>query len=135
MPLVELKRDASLLELRLFGYVWLPLAAVLLACWRGGAVGWELALAVAAGSAAVAYVRPRWLRPVYLAWMTLSLPLAWVIAHVVLAAVFFLLITPIGLVLRIVRPDPLARGFDPEAQSYWTPRGPDSDPQRSLRQY
>jgi hypothetical protein len=66
--------------------------------------------------------RPAWLRPVYVAWMAAAYPIGWLLAHLLLAAIYFLLITPIGLVLRLARHDPLARRFDREAQSYWTPR-------------
>ena len=38
---------------------------------------------------------------------------------VLLAIVYYLIITPIGLLARAVR-DPLARGMDPKATSYWT---------------
>jgi hypothetical protein len=135
MPLVELKKDATLGELRTFGCVWAPLTFVLLAWARGGETGWELAVAAVAAFMAIAWVKPRWLKPVYLAWRGLAFPLAWLTAHMVLAAVFFLLITPIGWILRAVGYDPLARQFDREAQSYWTPRPPDNDPQRSFRPY
>ncbi|MDT9684662.1 hypothetical protein RND61_21765 [Streptomyces sp. TRM76323] len=42
---------------------------------------------------------------------------------VLLAIVYYLVITPIGLITRAVR-DPLARGADPKATSYWTASTP-----------
>ena len=66
--------------------------------------------------------RPAWLRPVHVAWMAAAFPIGWLLAHLLLAAIYFLLITPIGLILRLARRDPLARRIDREAQSYWTPR-------------
>ncbi|MET9432227.1 MULTISPECIES: hypothetical protein [unclassified Streptomyces] len=38
---------------------------------------------------------------------------------VLLAIVYYLVITPIGLIAKAVR-DPLARSVDPKATSYWT---------------
>ncbi|WP_199837065.1 MULTISPECIES: hypothetical protein [unclassified Streptomyces] len=37
---------------------------------------------------------------------------------VLLAIVYYLVVTPLGLLARVVR-DPLARGIDPKAASYW----------------
>ncbi|WP_204840879.1 hypothetical protein [Saccharothrix algeriensis] len=37
-----------------------------------------------------------------------------------LGALYFLVVTPIGLVARLVR-DPMARRWDENAQSYWIP--------------
>jgi hypothetical protein len=67
--------------------------------------------------------------------MALAFPFGWLLAHLLLAAIYFLLITPIGLILRIVRRDPLAREFEHEAQSYWTPRPANDDRSRYFRQY
>ena len=39
----------------------------------------------------------------------------------VLAVMFFAILTPIALVRRLIRPDPLHQEPDPQAHSYWTP--------------
>ena len=49
-------------------------------------------------------------------------PVGFVISHVVLALVYFLVLTPIGLTMRLFGHDPLSRKFDPGARSYWKPR-------------
>jgi hypothetical protein len=43
-----------------------------------------------------------------------------VVLDVVLAVVFFVLVTPLGAVLRRVK-DPLRRRPEPAAESYWEP--------------
>jgi hypothetical protein len=45
----------------------------------------------------------------------------------VLALVFFLFLTPVGLLMRVVRVDPLQRRLEPEATTYWQDRGPQAD--------
>ena len=58
----------------------------------------------------------RWL------WVGLSLlafPIGFVISHVILAALFYLVLTPVGFVLRGLGKDPLERRMQPEADSYW----------------
>ena len=92
-----------------------------------------------AGLAALAFIlgrmRPQWFRPLYVAGLTLSYPIAWALGYLLLVAVFYLLIAPIGLILRLVRRDPLARHFDREAQSYWVARSESGDRKRYFRQY
>jgi hypothetical protein len=73
-------------------------------------------------------------RRLYEGWMLASLPIAWVVSHVVLAAVFYLLITPISLLMRLGGRDPLLRQFDGTATTYWLPRRPPAQPDRYLRQ-
>lgn len=65
---------------------------------------------------------PLWLRPVYAAWMRLARVLGWVNTHLLLALLFYTLFTLVGLVLRLLRRDPLARRWDVGAQTYWSAR-------------
>ena len=138
MALIEFKRDPSPRELRQFALLWLPGVCLTLAAWAAARsqLSWAAALAVGATiSLMLGFWQPRWLRPIYVAWMGIAFPFGWLLAHLLLAAIYFLLITPIGLILRIARRDPLAREFDREAQSYWTPRESTDDQTRYFRQY
>jgi hypothetical protein len=54
------------------------------------------------------------------AWMALAGVMSFVMTRVILAIVFFLIVTPIGVVKRMTGWDPLRRRADPE-QSYWAP--------------
>jgi Saxitoxin biosynthesis operon protein SxtJ len=65
---------------------------------------------------------PRVLKYVYIAWMGLAFALGFVMSNAILAAFFFLFVTPIGLLARLFRKDFLARKWDKEAASYWIPR-------------
>lgn len=106
----------------------------MLALWatsRLGSVVAMLPAAVGLVSLLVGMSRPAWLRPVYIGWMAVAYPIGWLLAHLLLAAIYFLLITPIGLVLRLAHRDPLALRFDREAQSYWTPRASWTPPAES----
>ena len=68
-------------------------------------------------------VAPMLLAPIYTAWMKFAFVLGWVNSRILLSAIFFLLITPIGLVVRIFR-DALDRRINREATSYWVQRPP-----------
>tara|TARA_B100001094_G_C17708313_1_gene566063 strand:- start:47 stop:445 length:399 start_codon:yes stop_codon:yes gene_type:complete len=62
---------------------------------------------------------PILLKPVYSMWMLLARILAFVNTHFVLAFIFYTLFTFIGLILRLVRKDPLLREIENDLESYW----------------
>jgi hypothetical protein len=138
MSLVKINRNPSERELRqfriglaLFGFV---IAAV--TQWRGasGAVSAGLlvaALLLALASQAVA----SWRRPIYLAWMRIAVLIGTPISYAVLAIVYFGIVMPIGLILRVVRQPAVPREFDRTAASYWLRRAPVADDQRYFRQF
>ena len=64
-------------------------------------------------------VRPSVLTPVYKAWMTMAFMMGWVMTRVILTALFTLVITPIGLLLRIMGKDLLDRRFREKKDTYW----------------
>jgi hypothetical protein len=67
-------------------------------------------------------VWPRALKWVYVAWMSVAFVLGFVMAHVILTLLFFLVITPMGLVARLTGKDFLSLKLDRAAKSYWLPR-------------
>jgi hypothetical protein len=54
-------------------------------------------------------------------WKKLGEVLAWINTRIILTAIFFLVITPIGWWLRITRKDWLSLKRDQRANSYWLP--------------
>ncbi len=78
---------------------------------------------------------PRLLRPLYLGISVVAWPIGFVVSHVLLAIVFFGILTPVGLVMRLMSRNPLARGFDTDADTYWVRREPTRDVKRYFRQY
>ncbi len=71
------------------------------------------AILIGAGVAA-----PAVLRPVYVIWSALGRALGWLNSRIVLTVVFYAVVAPMGLVMRAFGADPMARRFDPEAESY-----------------
>jgi hypothetical protein len=68
---------------------------------------------------AVCAVRPRWFRGFYRAGMTASWHVGQVMGHVLLTLFFLLLVTPMGLLLRLMGKDLLELKRRPDASSYW----------------
>ncbi len=84
---------------------------------------------------------PAALRPVHYIWMKFALALGFVMNRVILAVIFFVLITGLGLVQRVVGRDRLYRKFTPFArrersESLWVLRKvPDPAPESYERQF
>ncbi|MGZ3419699.1 MAG: SxtJ family membrane protein [Polyangiales bacterium] len=122
--------DPTTAQLRRFGALWTPIALALFArTVHQPMVTWPL-LAFGVASIALALVRPRALRPVFVALTWLTAPLGWVVSRVLLAVVFFLVLTPLAL-FRRRRGDALGVRLDRQARTYWidrprTPRSAES---------
>ncbi len=130
MPLIRIEHEPSKRELAVFAASWALLLGLLgaLLLWRSGRPGWAAACWLAAlGVPLAGLISVRVLRLVYLGTLWAGLPIGWVLSHAVLAVVYYGILTPVGLVMRAVGHDPLARRFDPAASSYWTPRAHPAD--------
>jgi len=69
---------------------------------------------------------PSLLKPIQKAWMTLAILMGWVMTRVLLSALFYLTLTPIGFILRLMGKDLLDQKLEPQKQSYWKVRPPTS---------
>lgn len=103
-----------------------------------GADPWTVAGVTWAAGAGLALVTRGWLklgRLIYTAWMSASLPIGWTISHLILAFTYYLVLTPIGLIMRLLGYDPMHRKFDPEAKTYWVEHQKASDTSRYFQQF
>jgi hypothetical protein len=64
------------------------------------------------------------LRPVYVLWMKFAYFLAWVNTRILLTLFFFLVITPVGLAMRLFGRDILDEKITRLSKTYWIPREP-----------
>jgi len=64
-------------------------------------------------------LQPLRLKPLYKAWMWISAFLGAVMTRVILTLLFYLVVTPLGLLARVFRQKLLERRFDRDASSYW----------------
>ncbi len=93
-------------------------------------VGFWVGLAVLMLS--VGFARPRWLRPLNIVWFRFGLLLHKVVSPLVMGMVFYVTVTPIGLIMRLLGKRPLRLRFDPAAETYWIERQPPGPPPGSF---
>ncbi len=113
---------------RAFGLVFAGVFAVI-ALWPlldGADLRWW-ALAVAGAFAGLALAAPKVLAPANRLWHRFGLLLGRLVNPLVMGLLFYLVVTPTGLIMRAFGKDPLRLAREPDAASYWierTPPGP-----------
>ena len=120
---------------RAFGLVFTVVFAIV-AGWPlldGNPLRWW-ALVPAAGFLAAALIRPALLAPLNRLWTRFGLLLHRVVNPLVMGVMFFLLITPMGLALRLLGKDPMRLRRDPAAASYWIAREPPGPAPETMKQ-
>lgn len=80
-------------------------------------------------------VDPVLLKPIYKILMFISHIIGWINTRLLLGIIYYLVFTPIGIVLRIFQKDPLNRRFDRQNKSYWILYSEGFEPDRCERQY
>lgn len=138
MSLVAVKTEFSRRELLWFGPLFALFVGLICYCfvWSNFSPSVTYVICgLAATLILIYYGIPPFRRPIYLGWMYSVLPIGFVISHVLLALVYFLMFTPVGLLMKLVGYDPMHRKFDREVTSYWIRRGDSYDSQRYFRQF
>ena len=77
---------------------------------------------------------PRAIKPVFIAWMVLAFPIGWTISHIILGILFYGMLSPIGLLFRIIGRDALALKPQQSAATYWHLKPQGKDKSQYLRQ-
>ena len=90
------------------------------------------ALALSAIFLVIALVQPVWLAPLNRVWTKLGLLLGRVVSPVITALLFYLLITPLAILFRLLKKDPLHLRSDSAARSYWIERHPPGPPPETM---
>ena len=101
-------------QLVTFGITMAVAVAVLmlLRVWRSGFDAIAIALSIVAALFIVStLVAPSALAPVYRGWMRFAEALGWINTRVLLILIFYLVVTPIGLMMRIFRRSTLDDGY------------------------
>lgn len=118
---------------RNFGFVFTIFCLVVggFLLWSGNNKFWFW-LAGAGVFALTALLTPRVLHPLNLLWFKFGMLLHHIITPIVLGLMFFVVFTPIGLLMRLTRKQSLSLKIDPEANTYWIYRKPPGPPPGSF---
>ena len=120
-----MKEESSQLEARRCRYtVCGGLALIGLVSWYRGhttvpAVLWTISAALFL----LGLIFPNLFRRVQRVWMGLAIVLGWVNTRIILSLLFYAVLTPVGLIMRLFR-DPLDRQLGDGRASYWVRREP-----------
>src|SRR5688572_28400115 len=127
MALIRINTRPSAKDLRIFGGLCVLFGAIF------AAVAWSkhepvfagIAAGVATLAAVVAIWAPQLLHWIYLGAVYATFPIGFVVSHIIFATVYYVVIFPIGLLLRSFGNDPLSRSLNQTRQTYWSPRPPE----------
>lgn len=136
--MIKINDNPSRRELRQFAGIWFPVFWLIVA----GFLYWGDAprAAVAAGLfglsvGTIGVVQPRFMHPIYLIWMYAAYPIGFVVSHLLLGIIFYGVLTPIGLLMKVVGYDPLDRRIGGASATYWVPCERVADNKRYFRQF
>jgi hypothetical protein len=112
-------------EVRKFGILFTVVSMLLAAylAWKGNAA-WPWLLGAGLFFLLAGFFLQPLLRPLYIGWMKFAFVLGWINARLILGVFFYLVLTPLGLVMRLFGRDVLYRKFDRKATTYWVKREP-----------
>ena len=136
--MIQINRHPTSRQLNQFGFIWLGFVAFF------GAVAWFKfsAPSVAVGLWIAAVVVPvvgwvyrPFMRVVFVGMSYAAWPIGFVVSHLVLAAVYYLVVTPIGLVMRLFRYDPMSRRRSADGGSRWVERDGSRTAESYFRQF
>jgi len=79
---------------------------------------------------------PESIKPFYKTWTAAGLTIGMIITRVILIVIFYFVITPFGLFVRLIlKKDLLDEKIDKNAQTYWKKHEPVADKSRYLKKY
>jgi hypothetical protein len=145
--MLDIKFNPSKKDLRNFGFIALVAFGLIgaLVYWKRGLFGFDFGQATETVSYILwglgllsglfSLVIPAANRALYVALSLITYPIGFVVSHVVMAFIFFVIITPVGLLFRVLGRDPLHRKFDRSAESYWDPHVARKDKASYFKQF
>ena len=136
--MIDLNLNPSRRELRTFSAclaAFLAIVAWIVTRRTGSVETGAIVLAVGVLSGGCGLIWPGVIRPIFIGLNIATYPIGWVMTHVIMAVIFYLVVTPVGVIMRLTGRDPMERAFDRSAKTYWKPRQPPADNGRYFRQF
>ena len=94
------------------------------------------ALGISAVLVVISLARPQILTPFNRLWFLIGILLHKIVNPIIMGFIFYVTVTPIGVIMRLLGKRPLHLEFDPKAESYWIERSPPGpEPETIIRQF
>lgn len=137
MSLLRINRHPNRKDLRVFASLTLLFGATFawLALDKGQPALATIVALISLAIGLLGWLVPPAVRVIYLAAVYVTFPVGFVLSHVILAVVYYLVFTPVGLLMRLAGRDPLKRRFEVRQSSYWEPKTEPRPPASYLRQH
>lgn len=147
MKLIALELNPTAKQLRMFGFI-----ALVAFGWLGAVIYWKgtfFGITVGEATRGVALtlwgmgaltgvfsvVYPRANRPLFVALTFITYPIGYVVSHIIMALLFYGVITPVAVLFRLLGRDPLTLRNSPDAESYWETHVQRKDKKSYFRQF
>ena len=138
MKLIQIDHHPSSRQLNVFGILWLlffsAIGGILIKSGSSvltATIVWCIAMVVPA----MGWVVPGFMRIVYVGMAYMAYPIGFVVSHLIMVIVYYLVLTPIGLAMRLFGHDPMNRHFDGSTDTYWCSREQDDSLNAYFRQF
>jgi len=137
----EIRREVSRLaitrkKLREFCLLFCAVSGILggIGFWKANPY-WTRFVAVSIGFFLAGFFFPMAFRQPYRLWMSLAFIMGWFMTRLILTSAFFLIMTPMAMLLKLLRKDILEEGLKKEAGTYWKRYEPVQDKERYKKQF
>ncbi|MDH4238312.1 MAG: hypothetical protein OEW48_01990 [Phycisphaerae bacterium] len=139
MSLIEINWSPNHKELRKFGIISLiasALIALLLYVLKEFGIQWVAVIFFVGFIIFVSsMISLKVTRVIYLGLILVTMPIGLAVSFTLMAIFYFLLLTPLGLIFRLMGRDALGRKFDSNTNSYWIVRRPPENLDRYFHQF
>ncbi len=136
--MIDLNLNPNRKELRQFSIALIVATAIVggMLWWKTGPNPWSVGLWIGGPIAGLlGLLLPFAIKPLFIALSVIAFPIGMVVGTLAMMFVYYGLITPIGLVFRLIGRDSLQRRFDRTAPTYWITRKPRPGAKRHFQQF
>jgi hypothetical protein len=122
----------------MIGFPCVALFGLALGYLKNGAWNTSFALMLGGTGASIGllfFIAPAIVRPFYIGWYVIVGCIGLIVGNILIALVFYGLVSSIGLMRRRLRGTAIRKGVDRDAQSYWIDADPSPPPERYYRQF
>lgn len=139
MPLISVNLKPTENQLHSFGWITLVMLAVIaLLLHRLKGLAWQPVGWISAAGLVVfilSLISTKLVKPVYIGLQLVTFPIGLAVSLIIMAVFYYLVLTPVGLVSRLLGRDSLNRKFDKQAKTYWVRYKPPDSVGRYFKQF